>query len=117
MQQSKLLTHAARIWTFGKSFDAKRRNGKGELTSHVTDGGGPSVISQLLIVNEIMLQIQSILELEEAPKPCDYADLMVGSGLGAYVHLSMNSWLLTEYNLPVLLSFYWHVFVLPQGRH
>jgi hypothetical protein len=43
------------------------------------------VISQLLIVNELMHQIQWTLELEEVPRPCDYAEMMVGSGLGAYV--------------------------------
>lgn len=48
-----------------------------------TDGGGPSVISQLIIVDEIMHQIKWTLNLDEIPKPCDYADLMVGTGLGA----------------------------------
>lgn len=56
-----------------------------ELTSF-TDGGGPSVISQLLIVDEIMHQIKWSLKLDEIPRPCDYAELMVGTGLGAYVN-------------------------------
>lgn len=47
------------------------------------DGGGPAVISQLLIIEEIMQQIQWIFKLEEVPRPSDYAELMVGSGLGA----------------------------------
>jgi hypothetical protein len=50
-----------------------------------SDGGGPGVISQLLIVNELMHQIQWKLKLEDVPRPCDYAEMMVGSGLGAYV--------------------------------
>jgi hypothetical protein len=50
-----------------------------------SDGGGPGVISQLLIVNELMHQIKWILKLEEVPRPCDYAEMIVGSGLGAYV--------------------------------
>jgi hypothetical protein len=48
-----------------------------------SDGGGPGVISQLLIVNELMHQIKWTLKLEEVPRPCDYAEMMVGSGLGA----------------------------------
>jgi hypothetical protein len=43
------------------------------------------VISQLLIVNELMHRIQWDLKLEEVPRPCDYAEMMVGSELGAYV--------------------------------
>jgi hypothetical protein len=50
-----------------------------------SDGGGPGVISQLLIVDELMHQIQWALKLEEVPRPCDYTEMMVGSGLGAYV--------------------------------
>jgi hypothetical protein len=51
----------------------------------LSDGGGPGVISQLLIVNEIMHQIKWALRLKEVPRPCDYAEMMVGSELGAYV--------------------------------
>jgi hypothetical protein len=43
------------------------------------------VISQLLIVNELMHHIKWTLKLEDVPRPCDYAEMMVGSGLGAYV--------------------------------
>jgi hypothetical protein len=42
------------------------------------------VISQLLIVEELMRQIQWDLQLEEVPRPCDYAELMVGSELGVH---------------------------------
>lgn len=45
------------------------------------------MISQLLIIDEIMYQIQWSLKLEEVPRPCDYAELMVGTGLGAYVNV------------------------------
>jgi hypothetical protein len=55
------------------------------MTNNFTDGGGPNVISQLVIVNEIMHRIQWTLKLDYVPRPCDYAELMVGSGLGGYV--------------------------------
>jgi hypothetical protein len=58
---------------------------RAKLTSYFTDGGGPSVMSQLVIINEIMHRIQWILKLDSIPLPCEYSELMVGSGLGAYV--------------------------------
>lgn len=60
-----------------------------KVTIGLTDGGGPRVISQLLIVDGIMNRIQWDLKLEEVPRPCNYAELMVGTELGAYVHIAL----------------------------
>lgn len=38
-----------------------------------------------MIVDEIMQRIQHALQLESTPRPCEYADMMVGTELGAYV--------------------------------
>jgi hypothetical protein len=87
MGRDAQLNRPARIWILG-TFCRARCNGqrqRTEITSYFTDGGGASVISQLIIVNEIMHRIQWNLKLDSVPRPCEYAELMVGSGLGAYV--------------------------------
>jgi hypothetical protein len=96
------LKNAARIWVFGKCHPFQRS--AAILTdAPFSDGGGPGVISQLLIANEIMHQIQWILKLDEVPRPCDYAEMMVGSELGAYVVKSLHRYhILTTGLLSVL---------------
>ena len=80
MEQFFSSKHPVRIWAFGK---LTFRLGTVFGMTFLIDGGGSRVISQLLIVDEIMHQIQWTLKLEEVPRPCDYAEMMVGSGLGA----------------------------------
>jgi hypothetical protein len=46
------------------------------------DAGGPGVISELMIVEEIMNRIRWDRKLDSTPRPCDYAEFMIGSGLG-----------------------------------
>lgn len=65
-----------------------------------TDGGGPNAVSGLCIVDEIMERIAEDDEQDRSdklnqydgqdqdnfPRPCEHADLMIGTGLGGYVH-------------------------------
>lgn len=46
------------------------------------DGGGVRGLSSLIILKEIMESI----DRENPPKPCDYFDLIGGSGSGGFVH-------------------------------
>jgi TctA family transporter len=77
------------------------------MTDCFADGGGSSVISQLIIVNEIMHRIRWILKLESVPCPYEYAELMVGSGMGAYAIESPN-----RYNLLIMCLCYRVVVIL-----
>ena len=47
-----------------------------------TDGGGIRGLSELLILKEIMARIQYKDGLTELPLPCDYFDMIGGSGTG-----------------------------------
>jgi hypothetical protein len=47
-----------------------------------TDGGGIRGLSELLILHEIMKRIQFDQNLAELPRPCDYFDLIGGTGTG-----------------------------------
>ena len=51
----------------------------------IADGGGINVLSALIIVWEMMRRIQAIRRLAETPLPCDFFDLMCGTGTGGYV--------------------------------
>lgn len=53
------------------------------------DGGGLGVISQLLIMDEIMKRIQHQLQLDTVPHPGQYADLLIGTALGGLVSLTI----------------------------
>ncbi len=55
-----------------------------DLISFV-DGGGRQGLSQLLIVDEMMNRIQVDEGLESPPRPCDYFDMITGSGMGGLV--------------------------------
>lgn len=62
------------------------------------DGGGRSVLAQLVIIDKLMHLIQSKKRLDHIPNPCEYADIIIGTGLGGYVKdsvrgLSANSWI------------------------
>ncbi|KAG8738544.1 hypothetical protein FRC10_006748 [Ceratobasidium sp. 414] len=46
------------------------------------DGGGARGLSALVILSALMERLQQILGLSEPPNPCDYFDLMAGTGTG-----------------------------------
>ena len=50
-----------------------------------SDGGGIRGLSELLILQEIMERIRVREGHEEAPLPCDYFDLIGGTGTGGWV--------------------------------
>ena len=50
-----------------------------------SDGGGIRGLAELLILQEIMERIQVQEHREEAPLPCDYFDLIGGTGTGGSV--------------------------------
>lgn len=49
------------------------------------DGGGINVLGELIILWEFMLRIQALYNLAELPLPCDFFDLICGTGTGGYV--------------------------------
>lgn len=54
------------------------------------DGGGVRGLSALLIIREIMYCIQTEKELPSLPRPCDYFDLVGGSGTGGLIALMLG---------------------------
>lgn len=50
------------------------------------DGGGIRGLSILIIIREIMHRIQHAKGLDSPPLPCEYFDLIGGTGTGGYVH-------------------------------
>lgn len=58
----------------------------------LADGGPlPQGISILLILKALMKHIGKEEDLEELPKPCQYFDMMGGTGVGGYVRFSYLS--------------------------
>lgn len=49
------------------------------------DGGGINVLSESIIVWELMLRIQALYTLVDIPLPCDFFDLICRTGTGGYV--------------------------------
>ncbi|KAJ7479583.1 FabD/lysophospholipase-like protein, partial [Mycena latifolia] len=54
------------------------------------DGGGVGVLSQVLILDRIMYQIKNKLKLDTTPAPCEYFELIGGSGTGGIVALMLG---------------------------
>ena len=50
-----------------------------------SDGGGVRGLSALVILREMMERIQYQQQLDDTPLPCDYFDLIGGTGAGGYV--------------------------------
>jgi hypothetical protein len=51
------------------------------------DGGGIRGLSELIILGEIMKRIRSSDGLRLTPRPCDYFDLIGGTGTGGYANI------------------------------
>ncbi|RPA82983.1 FabD/lysophospholipase-like protein [Ascobolus immersus RN42] len=54
------------------------------------DGGGIRGVSTLCILHEIMLRLQSDLNLDKLPKPCDYFHLIGGTSTGGLIALMLG---------------------------
>jgi hypothetical protein len=58
------------------------------ISSLILDGGGIRGVSELLILQEIMERIRFQWNLDEEPLPCDYFDIIGGTGTGgSVIHL------------------------------
>lgn len=56
----------------------------------ITDGGGVTAITELVILKEIMLQIQKQNHLRTAPKPCEIFDMIGGTSTGALIAIMLG---------------------------
>ncbi|KAJ7499622.1 hypothetical protein FB451DRAFT_1429577 [Mycena latifolia] len=54
------------------------------------DGGGAGALSELIILDRLMYQIQTKLGLDLPPHPCDYFELIGGSGTGGIIALMLG---------------------------
>lgn len=68
-----------RLLSFGTT--AALNSSQPELTV-LDSGGGIRSLSQLLVLENIMKEMKTNFDLRETPKPCDYFDLIGGSGAG-----------------------------------
>ncbi|KAJ7438600.1 FabD lysophospholipase-like protein [Mycena latifolia] len=54
------------------------------------DGGGAGALSELLILEQIMYQVQATLGSNTTPAPCDYFEVIGGSGTGGIIALMLG---------------------------
>jgi patatin-like phospholipase/acyl hydrolase len=54
------------------------------------DGGGVRGLSSLLILREIMEDIERRTKADELPLPCDYFDLIGGTGTGGLIAIMLG---------------------------
>ncbi|KAJ7448116.1 FabD lysophospholipase-like protein [Mycena latifolia] len=54
------------------------------------DGGGAGVLSELLILERIMYQLQTTLGSDTTPAPCNYFEVIGGSGTGGIIALMLG---------------------------
>jgi Patatin-like phospholipase len=54
------------------------------------DGGGARALAALLILREMMALIQNQQGLYEAPFPCEYFDLIGGTGTGGIIAIMLG---------------------------
>ncbi|KAJ7431117.1 hypothetical protein FB451DRAFT_1574010 [Mycena latifolia] len=54
------------------------------------DGGGVGVLSEVLILDRMMFQIKNQLGLDTTPAPCEYFELIGGSGVGGIIALMLG---------------------------
>ncbi|KAH8823419.1 acyl transferase/acyl hydrolase/lysophospholipase [Flagelloscypha sp. PMI_526] len=64
--------------------------GRNSVAALSLDGGSFLVLSELLILEEIMVRLQSHLNLETIPSPCDHFDMIGGSGMGGIVAIFLS---------------------------
>ncbi|KAF8595697.1 FabD lysophospholipase-like protein, partial [Ceratobasidium sp. AG-I] len=74
------------------------------------DGGGINVLSALIIIYELMCRIQAIRGLLDIPLPCDFFDLICGTGTGGLVAI-----LLGRLRLPITTAIECYVEILNKG--
>ncbi|KAJ7447397.1 hypothetical protein FB451DRAFT_778546 [Mycena latifolia] len=56
------------------------------------DGGGAGALSELIILDRLMYQIGTQLGRQVPPHPCDYFELIGGSGTGGILALMLGRW-------------------------
>ncbi|KAJ7479563.1 hypothetical protein FB451DRAFT_951443, partial [Mycena latifolia] len=54
------------------------------------DGGGLGALSQVLILDRVMYRIKNKLGLDTTPAPCEYFELIGGSGTGGIIALMLG---------------------------
>jgi patatin-like phospholipase/acyl hydrolase len=54
------------------------------------DGGGVRGLSSLLILRDIMADIENRIGLGATPKPCEYFDLIGGTGTGGLIAIMLG---------------------------
>jgi patatin-like phospholipase/acyl hydrolase len=54
------------------------------------DGGGVRGLSSLMILREIMEDIGQRKEVDKPPKPCEYFDLVGGTGMGGLIAVMLG---------------------------
>ncbi|KAJ7479577.1 acyl transferase/acyl hydrolase/lysophospholipase, partial [Mycena latifolia] len=54
------------------------------------DGGGVGALSQVLILDRVMYRIKNKLGLDTTPAPCEYFELIGGSGTGGIIALMLG---------------------------
>jgi len=54
------------------------------------DGGGIRGLSSLLILQEIMEEVGNKRETPTAPRPCEYFDLIGGTGTGGLIAIMLG---------------------------
>jgi Patatin-like phospholipase len=64
------------------------------------DGGGVQGLSSLLILREIMREIERRTGTLETPRPCDYFDLIGGTGTGGWIAIMLG--LLGMVQIPIM---------------
>ncbi|KAJ7438732.1 hypothetical protein FB451DRAFT_1378116 [Mycena latifolia] len=62
---------------------------RGFIQAH-QDGGGAGALSELLILERMMYQIQAALGSDTTPAPCDYFEIIGGSGTGGIIALMLG---------------------------
>ncbi|KAJ7448407.1 hypothetical protein FB451DRAFT_1375405 [Mycena latifolia] len=55
-------------------------------------GGGAGALSELIMLDRLMYQIGTQLGLQVPPHPCDYFELIGGSGTGGIIALMLGRW-------------------------
>ncbi|KAJ7476442.1 hypothetical protein FB451DRAFT_1366214 [Mycena latifolia] len=56
------------------------------------DGGGAGALSELIMLDRLMYQIGTQLGLQVPPHPCEYFELIGGSGTGGIIALMLGRW-------------------------